>query len=161
MSIDLTDKQIQIIKWLVKKVGEGKLEEEFSLFWTISGGGCAGIMDIQLEEGEEQPCITLGIIDTLRAAGLLLIYRRATGTASCVLTGNAYEFVDSVSSQQEMSRTEKRALQERVSRHYANLQYLENQATIHGAGQVPLSLHNQITEEKKAIAELEERLRDL
>lgn len=51
-----------------------------------------------------------------------------------------------------------KSLLKRLKIHKDNLTYLQERAAFHGAGQIPLSLHNQIEEEKREIAFLEEQV---
>jgi tetratricopeptide (TPR) repeat protein len=48
-----------------------------------------------------------------------------------------------------------------LAQHHSNLNKLKEDATIYGAGEVPLRLQNQIEAEQQAIAEIEERLNKL
>lgn len=50
------------------------------------------------------------------------------------------------------------SLQRQLTKHRSNLNYLEEQASQHGAGAVPLSLHNQIVDEKVAIEQIRQAL---
>jgi hypothetical protein len=47
------------------------------------------------------------------------------------------------------------SLRKRLIKRHINLLELEEQATIYGAGQAPLPLKNQITNEREAIEEIE------
>lgn len=56
---------------------------------------------------------------------------------------------------------EKESLHNQVSQRYNNLFILQEQAAKYGAGQIPLPLQNEITDEENAIADLEDRLKRL
>lgn len=67
------------------------------------------------------------------------------------------EFVDYILEQ--LSEDGIDALKRNLAQHYSNLQKLEEQAAIYGAGEHPLRLLNQIEREQKIIVELEDRVR--
>ena len=90
---NLTTKQQEILKWIVKNVRETNLDEEFSFVRTLSGGyvfnyGCT-------KEFSSLPNLSAGCLKALMASGLLLVSISDKGNVSCVLLGKAYEAVDS------------------------------------------------------------------
>ena len=53
------------------------------------------------------------------------------------------------------------SLRRQLARHCSNLNKLQEDAAIYGAGEVPLHLQNQIEDEKRKIAEIEAELAEL
>jgi|SRR5215217_710676 len=112
MDYNLTDKQKDIIAWMVEANRRGELDEEFSIAWYLGGGqllsGRSGV------QPSEQPEITKGVLDALESEGLIIQdikYQTKTRTSGtkrqrvsqresetsrwCTLTRKAYEAVDS------------------------------------------------------------------
>jgi outer membrane protein assembly factor BamB len=61
----------------------------------------------------------------------------------------------------ELKQQRIESLRRQLARHYANLNKLQEQAAIFGAGQAPLELQNGIEIEESAIAEIEDKLSEL
>ena len=91
---NLTDIQKETLRWIVMKIREGNLPEEFSFVYLDSGdirfigrGIGTGVSD--------HPPMTDGILNALQASGLILANTNDQGYVSCTLLGTAYEAVDS------------------------------------------------------------------
>jgi tetratricopeptide (TPR) repeat protein len=76
-------------------------------------------------------------------------------------TGSTEEPDSGVVFQTELELQEVESLKRRLARHHANLNKLQEQASLFGAGRTPLDLLNQIEAEEQAIVEVEERLQEL
>ena len=90
---NLTNKQQEILKWIVKNVRETNLDEEFSFVRTLSGAyvfnyGCT-------KELVSMPNLSVGHLKALMGSDLLLVSVSNKGDVSCTLLGKAYEAVDS------------------------------------------------------------------
>lgn len=72
---NLTNNQKDLVKWLVRTVREGKLTEEFIIYWdhSYSSGESSRKPTIMNYSGseEELPEITQGALDSLRANELI------------------------------------------------------------------------------------------
>lgn len=102
---NLTNNQKDLVRWLVQTVREGKLTEEFVIYWVhnlAQPSRKAAISNYSGSE-EELPEITQGALDSLRANELIwceISYAsRREGSQyesnrRCTLTGKAYEAVD-------------------------------------------------------------------
>ena len=108
MSYNLTEKQKDLLRWVVQQVRDENLPEEFYVVWITDGG--------QIHDfSGEHPQITKGTLDALASAELLLCasnYKTTTsvsGSSShprtthrevemnrrCTVTGRAFDAVDS------------------------------------------------------------------
>src|ERR1700757_3464071 len=98
---NLTNRQKDLLRWLVQQVREEKLPEEFSITWRSGGKGFISVWKGGSEE--DIPTVTQGALNALEAAGLLLCnieyytaYSMKTEISrKCTLLGKAYEAVDS------------------------------------------------------------------
>ena len=92
---NLTDNQKEFLRWLVQQVRDEKLREEFYITW-VSGGT---VYMSGYKDRANIPKVTMGVLDALAANNLLLCtikYREGREEGRrCVLTGKAYEAVDS------------------------------------------------------------------
>jgi tetratricopeptide (TPR) repeat protein len=76
-------------------------------------------------------------------------------------TGSSEEIDSGVVSQAELKQQEINSLRRQLGQHHANLNKLQEDAALHGAGEVPLRLQNQIEAEQKAIAKIEAGLQEI
>ena len=97
MAYNLTDKQKNLLRWIVTAVRNSSLEEEFMVVWVHGGG------HIENYRGE-RPELTSGSLDALQSSGMLLCAVRHQGSSSgrsyessrtVTLLGEAYRAVDS------------------------------------------------------------------
>lgn len=108
MGYNLTERQKDLLRWVVQQVRAEKLPEEFYVVWAMEGGLISG-------SAGRHPELTKGTLDALANAGLLLCapnYKTTTsmsGTKTrprtthketetnrrCTITGKAFEAVDS------------------------------------------------------------------
>jgi hypothetical protein len=97
---NLTDSQKNLIRWFVEQVRNDNLTEEFNIAWTND--------ELFLIDGlkylvQNQPRITKGVLDILSSNHLLvckpsfidLAGTQVESTRNCILTGKAFEAVDS------------------------------------------------------------------
>lgn len=97
---NLTDTQKTLAKWLVKSVRDGKLGEEFTIYWINSfeqSSPQAGFLNYGGTDEEVQKVdVTQGSLDALVANNLILRQVNFGRPESwrCTLTGKAYESVD-------------------------------------------------------------------
>jgi hypothetical protein len=100
MNYNLTERQQDLLSWIVQQVREGNLGEEFHVSWYMGG------FDLHPYTGDDndRPEFSRGALDALEASGVLLIERRTRvsrggsiyeSSRDCVLQGSAYEAVDS------------------------------------------------------------------
>ena len=95
---NLTENQKNVLRWLVQQVRDGKLSEEFSVFWDYSG---STIPEYKRAIDDTMPDITEGIISALASSNLLFFTPELSGFNQreigrrCTLLGKAYEAVDS------------------------------------------------------------------
>lgn len=106
---NLTDRQKDVLRWIVSRVRSDELPEEFFVVWQMTGGGphVAGY------SGEDPvPEITRGTLDALTYEDMLHCETKARATRSgsvhelgrrCTVTGRAYEAVDSDFAAPDMS----------------------------------------------------------
>ncbi len=90
---NLTQRQKEIIQWIVQKVREENLSEEFSFVYLASGDikfVGRGIKDVS-----NAPFLSEGVMNALMASGLILYNKSDKGSVHCTLLGKAYEAVDS------------------------------------------------------------------
>lgn len=90
---NLTPKQREILQWIVQKVREGNLDEEFSFVYLACG-------DIRFvgrgaKDVSNHPFLSEGVLDALMASGLILVNTSDKNIVHCTLLGKAYEAVDS------------------------------------------------------------------
>jgi hypothetical protein len=99
MEYNLTEKQKDILRWIVRKIREGSLEEEFRVY-QFAGDESVRISDYK---GEDIPQITRGLLDVLVQVGMMNctphFHKTNSGRTfeafrTCVLLGLAYEAVD-------------------------------------------------------------------
>jgi len=107
MEYNLTDKQKDLLRWLVQQARAGNLSEEFHVVWIMDSGEISGFRG-------DHPEITKGMLDALHNAELLLCvpnFKTSTSTSGkshpkttyreveinrrCTITRRAYEAVDS------------------------------------------------------------------
>jgi hypothetical protein len=108
MGYNLTDKQKDLLRWMVQQVRAGNLPEEFYVVWAMEGGLISGFVG-------KHPVITRGALDALANAGLLLCagnfetttsvsgsktrpstsHRQREMNRRCTITAKAFEAVDS------------------------------------------------------------------
>jgi len=108
MGYNLTEKQKDLLRWVVQQVRDENLPEEFYVVWITDGG------EIHAFRGEH-PQITKGTLDALASAELLLCVSNFKTTTSvsgsrshpstthrevemnrrCTVTGRAFDAVDS------------------------------------------------------------------
>lgn len=90
MSYNLTSRQKALVRWFVERVRDGDLPEEFHIIQAMTGPVFADL------KGERNDCpeIRAGILEALQAAEMLVVIPAKYGTR-CVLTGKAYEAVES------------------------------------------------------------------
>jgi hypothetical protein len=90
---NLTPSQKDLLKWLVARVRDEKMPEEFSFMWGQNGTFLhhEGLQNFLQVDG-----VTQGALDALAANGLLHMRTSSDGfgTRDCTLTGKAYEAVD-------------------------------------------------------------------
>lgn len=90
---NLTPSQKDLLKWLVARVRDEKMPEEFSFMWGQNGTFLhyEGLQTFLQKDG-----VTQGALDALAANGLLHMRTssEAFGMRDCTLTGKAYEVVD-------------------------------------------------------------------
>jgi hypothetical protein len=68
---------------------------------------------------------------------------------------------NSVSSETKLQTQQIETLHQQLAQRYNNLWKLQEQATIHPAGEIPIELHNRIANENRAIVELEDEIASL
>jgi hypothetical protein len=90
---NLTTKQREILKWIVKNVREANLDEEFTFVQTLSGAiiftyGCT-------KEFSSLPNLSVGSLKALMESGLILVDVSSQRDVHCTLLGKAYEAIDS------------------------------------------------------------------
>ena len=89
---NLTESQQETLRWIVRKIRDGDLAEEFSCVFLTNGkfarfeGKGAGIA--------EEPPITEGILNALMASELILAEKREKYLIHCTLRKEAYQAVD-------------------------------------------------------------------
>ena len=108
MSYNLTDRQKELLKWLVEQVQAGVLSEEFAVRWKGHDGELSGFKG-------GHPTITKGSLEALASADMLLCTPNVTTTTfqipgritpdaktvqkedsrRCTITGTAYQAADS------------------------------------------------------------------
>ncbi len=101
MGYNLTEKQREILRWVVAKVREGSLHEEFHVSWHSGGYTLIGFTG---SEDEPKPELSPAILDALEREGMLhcRVHQMTSRSGStfeasrtCIITGRAYEAVDS------------------------------------------------------------------
>ncbi len=94
----LTETQKDLVRWFVQRVRDEMLDEEFVITWSMNTGA------IILGFEGDLPDITGAKLDTLQNAGMLTCTphlrtnksgRTYESSRTCILTGAAYEAVDS------------------------------------------------------------------
>lgn len=90
---NLTEKQKEILKWIVQKVREGNLSEEFAFVYL--GNGDIRFMGRGIKDVSDHPLLTEGVLSALMASELILVDKNDMGLVHCTLRGNAYKAVDS------------------------------------------------------------------
>ncbi len=90
---NLTPKQREILQWIVQKVREGSLDEEFSFIYLASGdihffGGV-------VKDVSNHPFLSEGVLDALMASGLIIVNKKDNNIVQCTLLGKAYDAVNS------------------------------------------------------------------
>lgn len=143
MSINLTDNQKQLIKWLVEKLQEGKLTEEFLVYGTSNGYRIA----IRLEEEEKPPEITKSALIALARADLLIYELIKSDSVRCALTGKAFT---AVANDFQETSTLIVDLQVIVLKLQKNLNDLREREAKYG-GSAPPDLLNQIEDHEMTI----------
>jgi outer membrane protein assembly factor BamB len=99
------------------------------------------------------------ILDPQTGPGLAVQPETELGSLWDESSAGSSEEVDSgVVSQAELRQQEINSLRRQLAQHHSNLNKLQEDAALYGAGEVPLRLQNQIEAEQKAIAEIEARL---
>jgi uncharacterized protein (TIGR02391 family) len=86
---NLNDSQKTLIRWLVQQVRDNNLTEEFNVSWFDGG-----FYILELKMRKDVPRITRVMLDDL-AKNELLSCENSYWKTSCILTGKAYEAVDS------------------------------------------------------------------
>jgi hypothetical protein len=107
LSYSLTERQQDLLRWLVGQINEHNLPEEFRVFWEV-GGASIG------EFKGQHPEITKGMLDALNNAGLLLCapeYVTIPGDRleicrRCTITGAAFKAVEADFESQEELRAQ-------------------------------------------------------
>lgn len=104
MTYNLTDKQKNVLRWIIMQNRASFLDDEFDVEWSMEGAKVRG-MTAGLQDAH--PGITKGALDALVAAGLMLCTIRKGGQSiagrpreietsrRCTLTAKAFEAVDS------------------------------------------------------------------
>lgn len=107
MPYDITERQKELVRWMVQENREGNLPDEFSVAWTMGGS-------LITQYNGEHPELSQGALNELDRAGLVMsnisyeTKRTTSGTKRprvkestrersrrCTLTARAYEAVDS------------------------------------------------------------------
>lgn len=99
MNYNLTDRQKDLLRWIVDQVRSDRLEEEFHI--TFLNGGT--VVSEWRHEGQPQPDVTLSMLEALCAEQCLRCTQQHTPqrigsrsqTVECSLTGIGYQAVDS------------------------------------------------------------------
>lgn len=115
MEYNLTDKQREVLTWMVEANRQGDLDEEFSVLWVMGGPeGSALIMGEDGTQPEDIPAVTPGILDRLHSEGLIeqnvryetktsrsgtnknpkFTEKQSESSRRCSITRRAYEAVD-------------------------------------------------------------------
>ena len=89
---NLTKKQREALRWIVQKVREEILPEEFIIIQSRAGIDFLGVDNIDLSNA---PPLSKGVLDALEASGLILVDQTSDSVWSVTLLGKAYEAVDS------------------------------------------------------------------
>jgi len=92
---NLTDRQKDLLRWLVEQVRDGNLDEQLRVFWV---GDAIRILGLKKKAVTEIPKFTKGALEALAAAGLILRDEggcMASDAFTGILLGKAYEAVDS------------------------------------------------------------------
>lgn len=92
---NLTIKQQEILKWIVKNVREENLDEECSFVRTLSGEYVFNYGCIKESNLLPLPNLSVGHLKALMESGLLLVSASNEGDIDCTLLGKSYEAVDS------------------------------------------------------------------
>ncbi len=88
---NLTEKQQNLLKWMVQEVRAGKLdEEEIWFLWTFNG---TSVMNYQDTVPETKPAT----LDALKNDGCLICERKTNSEYRFALTRRAYDIADSIS----------------------------------------------------------------
>lgn len=90
---NLTEKQSEMLHWIVQNVRDGKLDEEFTFVYLNNGrirfmGGTSKVIP-------NPPFLSEGTLNALMASSLILVNKNENGWVNCTLLGKAYEAVDS------------------------------------------------------------------
>jgi hypothetical protein len=91
---NLTELQKETIRWIVKEVRAGNLQEEFSVIRAYTGDSILGFNET--EKNNNLPSLSDGTLYALKVSGL--IYFKVTtdiNVVHCTLLGDAYKAVDS------------------------------------------------------------------
>jgi hypothetical protein len=90
---NLTLKQREILQWIVQKVREGYLDEEF--YFAYLANGDIRFMGRGAKDTSNHPFISEGVLGALMASGVILVNWSDKSIVHCTLLGEAYEAVDS------------------------------------------------------------------
>jgi len=103
MITQLTENQKKLLRWLVDKINEKYLDEEFIVTWTETGKGFY-ISDSKGKKKEQPEKLTKALLDILEKEGLIYAipqYRTSRDKVEiedrrdCTITQKAYDLVGS------------------------------------------------------------------
>ena len=89
---NLTEQQKEILRWIVQKVREGNLTEEFT--FVHLGSGDIRFMGRGIKDVSDHPLLTEGVLNVLMASELILVDKSDTGAIHCILRKKAYKAVE-------------------------------------------------------------------
>jgi hypothetical protein len=89
---NLTDQQRDALKWIVQKVHDGILPEEFIFVQLLEGWDIVGVDNIDFSTA---PHMSKGMLDALNSSGLILVTPVGKSTYRVTLLGKANDAVDS------------------------------------------------------------------